>query len=147
MIISSIYQNKSLFSKFLERNNKLDLYCYAELKNNSEKKESRIGKKSISVPKDVKATLYGQKISVQGPNGDSSIVLDDCMIVSIDDDQIKVIRKDDSRRARQLHGLSRTLLNNMIIGISVGFEKKLTLVGVGYKAKVYIRARITSCVL
>merc|ERR1711879_173749 len=58
------------------------------------------------------------------------------MIVSIDDDQIKVIRKDDSRRARQLHGLSRTLLNNMIIGINVGFEKKLTLVGVGYKAKI-----------
>merc|ERR1711862_206445 len=136
MIISSTHLNKSFLSKSLQRHNKLELYCHAELKNNFEKKESRIGKQPISVPKDVKVTLSGQKICVQGPNGDSSIVLHDCITASTDNEQIKVIRKDDSRRARELHGLSRTLLNNMIIGTSVGFEKKLTMVGVGYRAKI-----------
>jgi large subunit ribosomal protein L6 len=110
--------------------------------NLSSSRESRIGKKPIPLPSGVKLTLEGNNISAKGPKGESKLDLDQSMTVSLEDDKIKVTRKADGRRARQLHGLSRTLLNNMLIGISTGFEKKLTLVGVGFRAKISDRELI-----
>merc|ERR1711881_640327 len=81
-------------------------------------KESRIGKKPIILPTGVKVTSCGNNIKATGPKGDLELDLDQSISVSIENDNVKVIRKEDGRRARQLHGLSRTLLNNMLIGVS-----------------------------
>lgn len=95
---------------------------------------SRIGKQPITVPAGVEVKIDGSTVSVKGPKGELSRKLPDMMIVKQEGDQVIVERPNDSIEARSFHGLSRTLIDNMVIGVSTGFSKKLQLVGVGYRA-------------
>ncbi|CAM6112559.1 unnamed protein product [Calypogeia fissa] len=101
-------------------------------------KESRIGKAPIEVPKGVSVILDGQSLAVKGPLGELARTYPVEVKLTRDDSSGKLVvaRAVDTRRARQMHGLFRTLTDNMIIGVSKGFEKKLQLVGVGYRAAV-----------
>lgn len=96
---------------------------------------SRIGIKPIVVPAGVEVTVDGNVITVKGPKGQLSQEISKNMTVEVKDGTITVSRPDDDRHNRGQHGLARTLINNMIIGVTTGFEKKLQLVGVGYKAE------------
>ena len=95
---------------------------------------SRIGKQPIPVPAGVEVAINDNKITVKGGNGELSYEFNPMMIVACEGDEITVSRPDDSRQARSLHGLTRTLISNLVEGVSKGFEKKLELVGVGYRA-------------
>ncbi|MFQ5442092.1 MAG: 50S ribosomal protein L6 [Thermodesulfobacteriota bacterium] len=97
---------------------------------------SRIGKQQIEVPSGVKAVLEGNLLRVTGPKGELQFEVKPEITVEIKDGSIEVKRADDERTARTLHGLSRTIINNMVTGVSTGFEKKLEIVGVGYRADV-----------
>ncbi|WP_066376353.1 MULTISPECIES: 50S ribosomal protein L6 [unclassified Anabaena] len=97
---------------------------------------SRIGKRPITVPTKVQVTIDGSKVSVKGPKGELSQDLPTNVTVTQDGDTLLVTRKDDSRRSRQMHGLSRTLVANMVEGVSQGFQKRLEIQGVGYRAQV-----------
>jgi large subunit ribosomal protein L6 len=99
-------------------------------------KESRIGKKRIPIPDGDKLKLNGNSVEVEGPKGKQSLSIDDSLALSQDGNFLKLEKTNDERRTRQIHGLNRTLLYNLTIGVSNGFEKTLTLVGVGYRAKV-----------
>lgn len=96
---------------------------------------SRIGKQPIPVPAGVDVKLDGNTVTVKGPKGELSRTLSDLMIIKQEGDQILVERPNDSREARSMHGLTRTLINNMVVGVSEGYAKKLQLVGVGYRAQ------------
>jgi len=95
---------------------------------------SRIGKQPIPVPSGVEVTINGAEVVVKGPKGTLSSVFDQDMIIGMDDGAIVVSRPTDERRHRSLHGLTRTLIANMVIGVSEGFTKNLEIVGVGYRA-------------
>lgn len=98
-------------------------------------KESRIGKRPVEVPKNVTVSLAGQTLSVKGPLGELAQVYPREVKVECDPSGlITVARALETRRARQMHGLFRTLTDNMIKGVANGFEKKLQLIGVGYRA-------------
>ena len=95
---------------------------------------SRIGKLPIAVPAGVEVTLDGQDVAVKGPKGSLSLTVAEPITVARNDEgQIEVSRPNDERQARSLHGLTRTLVNNMVIGVTEGYEKKLEIVGVGYR--------------
>ncbi|MFT3875590.1 MAG: 50S ribosomal protein L6 [Propioniciclava sp.] len=95
---------------------------------------SRIGKLPIAVPAGVEVTLDGQDVAVKGPKGTLSLTVSEPIKVARNDEgQIEVTRPDDERISRSLHGLTRTLVNNMVIGVTEGYEKKLEIVGVGYR--------------
>jgi large subunit ribosomal protein L6 len=96
---------------------------------------SRIGKRPIAIPSKVEVTISGQSVNVKGPKGNLSRELPDLVTISQEGEELKVIRENDSRKARERHGLSRTLVANMIEGVSQGFEKKLQIQGVGYRAQ------------
>ena len=95
---------------------------------------SRIGKQPITVPAGVEVTIDGTTVTVKGSKGELTRTLPSLMTIEQDGSEITVSRPDDSREAKSLHGLTRTLLNNMVLGVSEGFSKKLQLVGVGYRA-------------
>jgi large subunit ribosomal protein L6 len=95
---------------------------------------SRIGKRPIPLPAKVVVTIDGQAVGVKGPKGELSRVIPAEVRVIQEGDTILVNRVNDSRPARQLHGLCRTLVANMIEGVSQGFQKKLEIQGVGYRA-------------
>jgi large subunit ribosomal protein L6 len=95
---------------------------------------SRIGKKPIAVPAGVTVTLEGQTIAVKGPKGQLSWTVIDDVVVQHENGEITLSPRDDSQRARGMWGLSRTLVDNMVHGVTQGFEQKLELVGVGYRA-------------
>ena len=95
---------------------------------------SRIGKKPIAVPAGVTVTLEGQTIAVKGPKGQLSWTVIDDVVVKHENGEITLSPRDDSQRARGMWGLSRTLVDNMVHGVTQGFEQKLELVGVGYRA-------------
>lgn len=97
---------------------------------------SRIGKRPINLPAKVTVTIDGQTITVKGPKGELTRTLVPEVTVTQDEDTLIVARKDDSRVARQRHGLSRTLVANMVEGVSQGFQRKLEIQGVGYRAAV-----------
>jgi large subunit ribosomal protein L6 len=97
---------------------------------------SRIGKRPISIPAKVSVTVTGQSVAVKGPKGELSRVLPAEVEVVHEGETVTVNRRDDSRAARQRHGLSRTLVANMVDGVSKGFEKRLEIQGVGYRAAV-----------
>ncbi|MEL7504308.1 MAG: 50S ribosomal protein L6 [Cyanobacteria bacterium J06554_6] len=97
---------------------------------------SRIGKRPIPVPSGVTITLDGQHVKVKGPKGELSRSLPDEVSVDQDGDIVNVNRRSDARIARERHGLSRTLVANMVEGVSKGFEKRLEIQGVGYRAAV-----------
>lgn len=95
---------------------------------------SRIGKMPIAIPSGVTVTVDGQTVTVKGGKGELTRTFNDMMAIKVDGDQIIVERPDDSREAKSFHGLTRTLISNMVEGVSNGFSKKLELVGVGYRA-------------
>ena len=97
---------------------------------------SRIGKRPIPIPPKVTLTIDGQQITVKGPKGELTRVLPAQVILEQDGETLLVKRRDESRVARQRHGLSRTLVANMVDGVSKGFEKRLEIQGVGYRAQV-----------
>jgi large subunit ribosomal protein L6 len=97
---------------------------------------SRIGKLPIKVPKNVNITLDGTKIEVKGPNGNLNREIPSIIGVSLEEDTLTVNKKEETRLARQQYGLVRSLLNNMVLGVSNKFEKKLQMIGVGYRAQV-----------
>jgi large subunit ribosomal protein L6 len=96
---------------------------------------SRIGKKPIPVPKNVTATVEGQTVKVKGPKGELERRLHPEMAVALDDGNIVVQRPSDEPNHRALHGLTRTLVANMVDGVTKGYSKQLEIIGVGYKAE------------
>ena len=97
---------------------------------------SRIGKLPITVPAGVDVTIEGQAVSVKGPKGTlSHTVAEPIRVDRAEDGTIAVTRPDDERLSRALHGLSRTLINNMVIGVTEGYEKKMEISGVGYRVQ------------
>jgi large subunit ribosomal protein L6 len=96
---------------------------------------SRIGKKPIPVPKNVTATVEGQTVKVKGPKGELERRLHPEMAIALDDGSIVVQRPSDEPNHRALHGLTRTLVANMVDGVTKGYSKQLEIVGVGYKAE------------
>jgi large subunit ribosomal protein L6 len=95
---------------------------------------SRIGKKPIAIPAGVTLTLDGQTVTVKGPKGQLSWTVVDDVTLSHEDGQLTLAPRNDSQRARGMWGLSRTLVANMVEGVTQGFEQSLELVGVGYRA-------------
>ncbi|HUZ32540.1 MAG TPA: 50S ribosomal protein L6 [Xanthobacteraceae bacterium] len=97
---------------------------------------SRIGKKAVAVPSGITANVEGQTVKIKGPKGLLSVVLPDEVVVKLDGGQIKVDPRTETKRARAQWGTSRTLIANLITGVSKGFEQRLEINGVGYRAAV-----------
>ena len=97
---------------------------------------SRIGKMPVAVPSGVKVSVDGQAVTVEGPQGKLSREFRPEVEVSVDGDQVVVNRKGDDRESRAFHGLTRALIQNMVLGVEKKYEKKLQIVGVGYLAAV-----------
>src|SRR5437762_1286989 len=95
---------------------------------------SRIGKSPISVPAGVDVSIEGRHVAVKGPKGQMALDLVPEVDLERENGTINVSRRDESGRSRSMHGLTRTLINNMVIGVSNGFEKTLEIEGVGYRA-------------
>ena len=95
---------------------------------------SRIGKQPVEIPSGVEAKLDGQTVTVKGPKGTESVTVRDEIKISIADNKIVLEATSDDRKVNALHGLSRTLVSNAVEGVSKGFEKKLEIQGVGYRA-------------
>ena len=96
---------------------------------------SRIGKAPISVPGGVDVSIVDRTVTVKGPNGTLSRPIPGEIVVRQDGDTLLVERPDDERENRSLHGLSRSLVSNMVVGVTDGFQKELEIVGVGYRAE------------
>jgi large subunit ribosomal protein L6 len=95
---------------------------------------SRIGKLPIQVPNGVDVSIEGQKVTVKGPKGSLSHILVESITIGRDDDgTIRIARPDDERRNRAMHGLCRSLVNNLVVGVTSGYEKKMEIHGVGYR--------------
>ena len=97
---------------------------------------SRIGKKPIAVPSGITAAVEGQTVKVKGPKGALSVVLHDDVAVKLESGQIKVDPRSETKRARSQWGTSRTLIANLLAGVTKGFEERLEISGVGYRAAV-----------
>src|SRR5437763_11782917 len=95
---------------------------------------SRIGKKPLSIPSGVTANIEGQTVKVKGPKGALQIVLPDDVVVKMDAGAVKIDPRNETKRARAMWGTSRTLVNNLITGVTKGYERKLEITGVGYRA-------------
>ncbi len=96
---------------------------------------SRIGRKPIPIPPGVRVVVEGREVRVEGPKGKLSHSVPGVLTVAVKDGQLEVGRTADQRSARALHGLTRSLLANMVHGVSQGFERKLEIVGIGYRAQ------------
>jgi len=94
---------------------------------------SRIGRMPIDIPAGVTITVDGQNVTVKGPKGELSLTVASPIEAKVEENQVIVTRPDDERASRSLHGLTRTLINNNIIGVTQGYEKKLEVVGTGYR--------------
>ena len=106
---------------------------------------SRVGKKIIDIPSDVTVSIDGNTVTVKGPKGELSKTLNERMTYKQDENTLEVVRPSDSKDDRTVHGTTRALINNMILGVSQGFQKTLELVGVGYRAAV--KGKILNLVL
>jgi len=95
---------------------------------------SRIGKKAVAIPSGVTVTLDGQTVAVKGPKGQLSWTLPDEIEVRQEGSELQFAKRNDDQRAQSMWGLSRTLVNNMVVGVTQGYEQTLELVGVGYRA-------------
>jgi large subunit ribosomal protein L6 len=96
---------------------------------------SRIGKKPVTLPSGVSASLSGQTIEVKGPKGTRSFSATDDVTIAVTDDKVSVTPRGNSKRARQQWGMSRTMIANLVTGVSEGFKKELEITGVGYRAQ------------
>ena len=97
---------------------------------------SRIGKRPVAVPKGVTVTVDGQKVAVKGSKGELSFLASDAVTVELGDDGVSIKPVDTSKRSRSMWGMSRTMIANLIEGVDKGFEKRLEINGVGYRAAV-----------
>jgi len=97
---------------------------------------SRIGKRAVTVPSGVTANVQGQTVSVKGPKGTLSLVLDETLSAKMEGSALKIEKRNESARAKSMWGTSRTLVNNLMTGVTKGFERKLEITGVGYRAAV-----------
>ena len=97
---------------------------------------SRIGKKPVPIPSGVTANVEGQTVKMKGPKGALALVLPDDVVVKMDKSSIKVDPRTETKRARAMWGTSRTLVANLVAGVTKGFEDKLDITGVGYRASV-----------
>jgi large subunit ribosomal protein L6 len=97
---------------------------------------SRIGRKAVAVPSGVTAGIEGQTVKVKGPKGALELVLHDDVVARLDDGAIKIEPRAETRRARAMWGLARSLVANVIAGVTKGFERRLEITGVGYRAAV-----------
>jgi len=95
---------------------------------------SRIGKKPVPLPQGVTATISGQRVDVQGPKGSLSFNATDDITLTVEDGAVKVTPRGLSKRARQQWGMSRSMVENLVTGVSTGFRKELDITGVGYRA-------------
>ena len=95
---------------------------------------SRIGKKPVSIPSGVTANVEGQTVKVKGPKGAVQVVLPDDVVVKMDAGAVKVDPRNETKRARSMWGTSRTLVSNLVTGVTKGFEKRIEISGVGYRA-------------
>jgi large subunit ribosomal protein L6 len=96
---------------------------------------SRIGKRPVAIPTNVQALVEGQTIRVKGPKGELAWTVSDEVVISFENGELSFTPRDESTRARAMWGLSRTLVANMVTGVTAGYEKTLELVGVGYRAQ------------
>ena len=96
---------------------------------------SRIGRLPITIPAGVTVSVDGQDVAVKGPKGELALSVAKPIEVSVEDGQVLVSRPDDERESRSLHGLTRTLINNNIIGVTEGYSKQLEVVGTGYRVQ------------
>ncbi|MEJ1992459.1 MAG: 50S ribosomal protein L6 [Maritimibacter sp.] len=96
---------------------------------------SRIGKKPVELPSGVSATVSGQTIEVKGPKGTRSFTATDDVTLTVDDGSVQVDPRGKSKRARQQWGMSRTMVQNLVTGVTEGFKKELEITGVGYRAQ------------
>ena len=96
---------------------------------------SRIGRLPITVPANVELNIDGQLVTVKGPKGELSLTVSAPITVAKDENTVTVSRPNDGREARSLHGLTSTLINNLIIGVTEGYEKKLEIHGTGYRVQ------------
>lgn len=97
---------------------------------------SRIGKKPVSVPGGVTAAVNGQEVKIKGPKGELKHVLVDAMVAKLDQGEIAITMREDTKEARAMWGMSRTMVSNLIAGVTDGFSKRLEITGVGYRAAV-----------
>jgi large subunit ribosomal protein L6 len=97
---------------------------------------SRIGKKPVAVPGGVTAAVNGQEVKIKGPKGDLKQVLADAIVAKLDKGGIEISLREDTKEARAMWGMSRTLVANLIAGVTQGFSKRLEITGVGYRAAV-----------
>ena len=97
---------------------------------------SRVGQQPVTVPQGVTVELAGQELSAKGPKGELSMILVDEVLASMDDAEIVVKPRDNSKRARTMWGMQRTLVNNLLRGVAEGFSVDLEIIGVGYRATV-----------
>jgi large subunit ribosomal protein L6 len=97
---------------------------------------SRIGKKAVTVPNGVTATVNGQEVAVKGPKGELKHVLADAIVAKLDKGRIEVAMREDTKEARAMWGMTRTMVANLMSGVTEGFTKKLEITGVGYRAAV-----------
>ena len=97
---------------------------------------SRIGKKPVTVPGGVTAAVDGQEIKVKGPKGELSHVLVEDVIAKLENGEIEVAMREDTKQARAMWGMSRTMVANLVTGVTEGFTKRLEITGVGYRAAV-----------
>ncbi|WP_101652135.1 50S ribosomal protein L6 [Brevibacterium ihuae] len=96
---------------------------------------SRIGKQPISVPSGVEVKVDGRRVSVKGPKGELGLTVAEPIEVALEDGTVTVTRPNDERESRSLHGLTRTLINNQIVGVTEGYSKSLEIVGTGYRVQ------------
>ncbi len=97
---------------------------------------SRIGKRAVAVPSGVTANVEGQTVKVKGPKGVLSLVLDENLSAKLEGNALKIEKRNEGARAKSMWGTSRTLVNNLMTGVTKGFERKLEITGVGYRAAV-----------
>ncbi|EGY80176.1 MAG: 50S ribosomal protein L6 [Peptoniphilus sp.] len=95
---------------------------------------SRIGKKPIEIPSGVDVKFDGNTVTVKGPKGELSQTFDSSMKISLQDGSLTVERPSDSKKHKSLHGLVRTLIQNMVVGVTEGYKKELEIIGTGYRA-------------
>src|SRR4030095_16803240 len=95
---------------------------------------SRIGKKPVPIPSGVTANVEGQTVKIKGPKGAMQVVLPDDVAIKMDSGAVKVDPRNETKRARSMWGTSRTLVSNLVTGDTQGFEKKLEITGVGFRA-------------